>query len=72
MQPGRGPAQAGKKLVIRRNASQADRSPLPSKLRCLKAVEDYNHRIKVQKEARLKRQKVTDPMNAPAVVGHLS
>lgn len=55
----RGPAAQGpKKLVIRRNAQHADRSPLPLKLRCLKAVDEYHSRFKVQKEAQLRRNQV--------------
>lgn len=59
VQPVRGPAAQGpKKLVIRRNAQHADRSPLPLKLRCLKAVDEYHNRFKVQKEAQLRRNQV--------------
>lgn len=56
VQTGRGnTAQTGKKLVIRRNTQHADRSPLPLKLRCLKAVDEYNHRSRIRKDAQLRR-----------------
>lgn len=59
VQTGRGnTAQTGKKLVIRRNTQHADRSPLPLKLRCLKAVDEYNHRSRIRKDAQLRRHQV--------------
>eukprot|EP00892_Ulva_mutabilis_P007165 jgi/Ulvmu1/4820/UM020_0105.1 len=48
--------QMGKKLVIRRNTQHADKSPLPLKLRCLKAVEEYQQQIRARKDAQLRRQ----------------